>query len=62
MAAKPTLSDALNQPSAFGWRDGVGLAWGAVASYLSAYDAEPAFPALSRHVPLTEAVALSGPE
>jgi hypothetical protein len=62
VAAKPTVSGAVYQPVAFGWRDGVAAVCGAVASYLTAEDARAAFPALSRHVPLTDAEPLSGPE
>ena len=62
MAAKLTVRGALNHPFAFGWREGAAVVRGAVASYLSANDVLPAFPAWSRHVPATAAVALSGPE
>ena len=47
VAANVTVSAALYHPFAFGWRDGVAVAWGAVASYFSANDAPPLFPALS---------------
>ena len=62
MPAKLTESEALYQPAAFGWRAGVALACGAVASYFSGNEPDPEFPALSLHVPLTAAAALSGPE
>src|SRR5919109_515885 len=51
--AKLTESAALYQPFAFGCRAGAALACGAVASYLSGNDPKPAFPALSRQLPLT---------
>ncbi len=61
MAAKLTSRGARYQPLAFGWRDAVAVATGAVASYLSVSDAAPLFPALSVQVPLTTAAPLSGP-
>ena len=60
--AKLTVSGALNHPFPLGWRDGVAVVGGAVASYLSASDVLPVFPATSRHAPVTAAEALSGPE
>ena len=62
MAAKLTVSGALYQPAAFGCREGVADAAGAVASYLSAKLAAFELPALSRHVPATVVETMSGPE
>ena len=61
MAAKLTVSGAVYQPAAFAGRDGAAAVCGGVASYLSASDAFAALPALSRQVPFTEPVAVSGP-
>ena len=58
---KPTVSEALYQPFAFGCLPGVADACGAVASYLSGKEAGVPFPALSRQVPLTTAETESGP-
>ena len=60
--AKLTASGALYQPAAFGWRAGVALACGAVASNFSPKEPAPELPAWSRQVPTTAAAALSGPE
>src|SRR4029453_13234526 len=60
--AKVTVTEALYQPFAFGCRSGAAVVTGAVASYLSPYEAAPTFPALSKQEPLTLAEALSGPE
>src|SRR5215212_1597067 len=49
---KLTLSDVRYQPFAFGWRDGVALACGAVASYFNGRVVFPTLPALSVHVRL----------
>jgi hypothetical protein len=62
VAPKLTVSAWLYQPFLSAIRDGVAVAWGAVASYFSPYDAEPLLPALSVHEPFTAPVALSGPE
>ena len=62
VAAKLTVSGALYQPAAFGCRDGVADATGAVASYLRAKPAEAELPALSRQVPVTVVEPMSGPE
>jgi hypothetical protein len=52
----------LYQPPASGSRAGLALAFGAVASYLSANEnGALTLPATSRHVPDTLAVAESGP-
>src|SRR5918995_5461735 len=61
LAEKLTESGALYQPSAFGARETDVLACGAVASYLNANDGAALFPARSRQLPLTDAVAVSGP-
>jgi hypothetical protein len=45
-----------------GWREGVALAIGAVASYLSGNEVELALPALSRQLPVTAVETASGPE
>ena len=58
---KSTERAALYQPFPFGALLGVAVACGAVASYLSGYEASVPFPALSRHVPLTTAETASGP-
>ena len=60
---KPTVSGWLYQPFASGLRDGVAVTAGPVSSYwkpklLLAL----VFPARSRQVPVTEALAESGPE
>ena len=62
VAAKLTVSGAVYQPDAFGWRDGAAVVCGAVASYLIAYDAELELPALSLQMPASAVVAMSGPE
>src|ERR671924_1479785 len=61
-AVKSTESGALYQPFPFGGLEAVAVAVGAVASYFTAREAVPAFPALSRQVPETAADAESGPE
>ncbi len=61
VAAKATESALLNQPFAFGWRSGVAVVTGAVASYLIVLAAELALPALSRQSPLTLVDCVSGP-
>jgi hypothetical protein len=43
--ANDTASEALNQPFAFGWREGDAVVWGAVASYLSPNEVLPTLPA-----------------
>ncbi len=62
MAEKPTVSGAVYQPAPFGWRDGAAVVCGAVASYLTGYDAELELPALSRQIPAIVVAAMSGPE
>jgi hypothetical protein len=62
VAVKLTVRAALYQPFAFGWREGVALATGAVASYLTGNAPLPTLPAWSLQVPEAEAAALSGPE
>ena len=59
---RSTIRRALNQPFAFGWREGVAVACGAVSSYFSPKDALRRFPAWSVQLPASDAVALSGPE
>ena len=61
VAPKATLSGALYQPLAFGCRDAVAVAAGAVASYLTPYEAELALPALSRQVPASVVAATVRP-
>src|SRR5688500_11260627 len=63
LACRSNRTARLNQPSPFGARSGVAAAIsGAVASYLRAKPSGPLrLPALSRQVPGTDAVALSGP-
>jgi hypothetical protein len=56
-----TERGARYHPFAFGWRAGVAVACGAVASYLSGKVAVPVFPAVSTHVPVTAAEEASGP-
>jgi hypothetical protein len=55
--------DRLNQPPAFGGRSGVApVITGAVWSYFNPYPNGLLWlPARSRHVPVTDAAALSGP-
>ena len=60
--AKETVSAALYQPFAFGWREAVAVVCGGVASYFSAYARGETFPARSRHAPETDVVTASGPE
>jgi hypothetical protein len=60
--AKATVTGALYQPFTFGWRSGVAVETGAVASYFSVREAELEFPALSRHAPLSVCDCMSGPE
>ena len=62
VAAKLTVSGALYQPAAFGCREGVADATGAVASYLSAKPSAFELPALSRQVPVTVVEPMSGPD
>ena len=62
VAVKATVTAERYHPFAFGCRSGVAVVTGAVASYLSAYEAGPTFPALSRQEPARLAAALSGPE
>jgi hypothetical protein len=57
-----TVRAWLYQPFASGWRDGVATTVGPVSSYLNCSVAVSVLPALSVHVPLAAAVALSGPE
>ncbi len=59
---KLTVRAALNQPFAFGWREGAAVACGFVASYFSPNDVLRMLPAWSVQLPETDAVALSGPE
>ena len=63
MPARSKRTGRLNQPAAFGERSGVAPATaGAVSSYLSPYGKGLlTLPALSVHVPASEAAALSGP-
>ena len=58
---KLTDRAALNQPFAFGWREGAAVACGSVASYFSWTEAVAELPALSLHAPLTAVEAVSGP-
>jgi hypothetical protein len=44
---KVTVTGALYHPFAFGWRSGVAVETGAVASYFSDKEPVPVFPALS---------------
>src|SRR5215208_1665728 len=62
VAAKPTATGAVYQPSVPAARAGVAVACGAVASYLIGSTLLPTLPAASVQLPLTSAVALSGPE
>ena len=63
MPLKLTVSVWLYQPFESAARDGVAVTFGSVSSYwkLNALGAL-VFPARSRQVPFTEAVASSGPE
>ena len=61
MPPKLIVSARRYQPLLSGTRDDA-VASGAVASYFSANDAGAPFPALSKHVPLTIANGVSGPE
>jgi hypothetical protein len=58
---KLTVRGALYQPFAFGEREAVAVACGAVASYLRLNEAVVVLPALSRHWPMTAVVVRSGP-
>ena len=58
--SKPTVSEALYQPFAFGCLRGSRTPVGAVASYLRGRMPALPFPALSRHVPLTTAETAVG--
>src|SRR5262245_3745155 len=62
VASKVTVRAWLNQPLESAARPGVAEVAGAVASYFTGSVALLAFPAWSRQVPETAAVALSGPE
>jgi hypothetical protein len=62
LPVKVTVTGFLYQPFASEAREGVAVACGAVASYLSVYDAGPTLPARSRQEPPTSAPAVSGPE
>src|SRR5581483_11071827 len=58
-----TVTGRLYQPFRSGGRSAAAPSTvGGVESYWSANDAVPVLPALSRHVPVTAAAALSGPE
>src|SRR5688572_25760792 len=66
VASVPVTSNRtgrLNQPAVFGGRSGLApVTTGPVASYLRPYgNAALRFPAVSVHLPASEAVALSGP-
>jgi hypothetical protein len=61
LPANDTFSGAEYQPAELGCLEAVAVAVGLVESYLSVNSPEPAFPALSRHVPGTDVEAASGP-
>jgi hypothetical protein len=60
--AKAMAIGARYQPLTLGWRPGMAVATGAVASYFTGSDAVAVLPALSRQVPSTALETVSGPE